>query len=67
MGEKVRELRSTDWLVQNSQGDIKNSTGNGVANKCVTHGHELRRELPEGMGVTGWRGAKGKIGTTAIA
>ena len=44
MGEKVQELRSTNWQVQNRQGDVKNSIGNGEAKEliCVTYGHELR-------------------------
>ena len=32
------------WQVQNRQGEVKNSIGNGEAKEliCVTHGHELR-------------------------
>ena len=32
------------WLVQNRQGEVKNSIGNGEAKEliCTTHGHELR-------------------------
>ena len=39
------------------------SIGNGVAKELVfmTHGHELREELLEGMGGTRWRGAQGEI------
>ena len=50
-------------LVQNRQGDDKNSIGNGVAKEllCMTHGHELRRELLEGMGILGRRGQRGKL------
>ena len=31
MGEKVQGLRSKNWQVQNRQGDVKNSVGNGEA------------------------------------
>ena len=33
-----------DWQVQNRQGEVKNSIGNGGAKElaCMTHGHELR-------------------------
>ena len=33
------------WQVQNRQGEIKNSTGNGEAKELMytTHGHKLRR------------------------
>ena len=33
------------WQVQNRQGEVKNSMGNGEAKEliCMTHGHELRR------------------------
>ena len=49
-GEKEQGLRSTNWQVQNRQGDVKNSIGNGKAKEliCMTQGHELRRALPEG-------------------
>ena len=32
------------WQVQNRQGEVKNSIGNGEAKEliCLTHGHELR-------------------------
>ena len=54
---KVQRLRSTDWQVQNRQGDVKNSIGNGVAEEliCMIHGHELRGER-----IAGWTGAKGE-------
>ena len=33
-----------NWLVQNRQGDVENSVGNGEAKEliCATHGHEQR-------------------------
>ena len=42
--------------VQNRQGEVKNSKGNGEAKEltCMTHGHELQMgELWEGKGVLG--------------
>ena len=50
--------------------EVMNSMGNGEAKEliCMTHGHELRGRLLEGMnGGTGRRVAKGKNGTTVIA
>ena len=40
------------WQVQNRQGEVKNSIGNGEAKEliCLTHGHELREGTLEGMG-----------------
>ena len=60
------------WQVQNKQGEIKDSIGNGEAKEliCKTHGHELRGA---GVGecwwvVQGGGGEKGeKNGTTVIA
>ena len=42
MGEEVRGLRSTNRWLQNSPGDVKYSTGNGVAKEIthMTHGRE---------------------------
>ena len=34
-GEKEQGLRSTNWQVQNRQGDVKNSIGNGVAKELI--------------------------------
>ena len=44
------------WQVQNRQGGVKNSIGNGEAKKlvCQTHGHELR-----GGGNAGGSGVQG--------
>ena len=41
------------WQVQNRQGEVKNSLGNGEVKEliCMTHGHELRWE--GGMQVRG--------------
>ena len=42
-------------LVQNRQGEVKNSMGNGYAKElvCMTHGHELRWGNVGGRGVEG--------------
>ena len=66
MSEEVRALRSTNRQLQNSHGDVKYSTGNGVAKEliCMTHGYEqwLGDCLRE-WGMLGGRGAKeGKSG-----
>ena len=41
--------------IQNRQGEVKNSIGNGEAQEltCITHGHELRWRNGGGMGVQG--------------
>ena len=51
------KLVGVEWLW-----GVKYSIGNGVADECIcmTHGRELRWGLLEGMGVTGWRRAKGE-------
>ena len=43
-GEEVRGLRSKNWYSRKSHGNVKYSTGNGVAEEltCMTHGHEQR-------------------------
>ena len=49
------------WQVQNRQGKVKNSTGNGEAKEliCTIHGHELRWGGEcGGRGCAGWRGIK---------
>ena len=48
MREQVRGLRSTNRQLQNSQGDVKYSIGNGVAEELITHmthGHEQGVEI----------------------
>ena len=64
--------KKNKWKVQNRQGEIKNSIGNGEAKEltCMTHGHELRWEVGNAGGRrgTGQRGIKGrKKWTTVIA
>ena len=48
MGERGNEgkgagIKKSNWQVQNRQGGVKNSIGNGVVKEliCMTHGHEL--------------------------
>ena len=36
MDGKVKELRTTNWLLQNTHGDVKNSIGNIVNNTVIT-------------------------------
>ena len=36
MGEKMRRLRSTNWKLQNSHGDVKYCIGNIVNNIVIT-------------------------------
>ena len=50
------------WQVQNRQGEVNNSIGNGEAKEliCMTHGHELRWRNAGGRGGTGQRGIKGR-------
>ena len=55
--------------MQNRQGDVKSSIGNGEAKEltCMTHGHKLRGGLLEGRGISGRGGQKEIIGTTVTA
>ena len=64
MWEKLQGLRSTNWQVQNRQGDDKNCMGNGEAKElvCMTHGHDLRGEIAGGNGVQGGGSKGGKFG-----
>ena len=50
------------WQVENRQGDVKNSIGNGEAKElmCTTHGHELRGRIAGGNGGTRQRRSKGE-------
>ena len=68
MGEIMQALRSTNWEVQNGQGVVKNSIGNGETKEliCTTHGHELRGRLLGGMWVPGEGGQRQKNATTII-
>ena len=42
-GEKGRGNKKHSWQVENRQGEVKNSMGNGEAKEliCTIHGHEL--------------------------
>ena len=44
MGAKCAGINRHNWLVQNTQVDVKNSIGNEEVKEfiCRTHGHELR-------------------------
>ena len=44
MWEKGTGSKKQNWWVQNRQGEVKNSTGNGEAKEltCTTHEHELK-------------------------
>ena len=70
MGEKLQGIRSINWQVQNRQGEVKNSMGNGKAKDfiCMTHGHQIRERMLVG-GQCKAEGEKGEEtnGTTVIA
>ena len=54
--KKVKGLRSTSWLLQNSHGDVEDSIGNIVAKEyiCMAHGQQtIVWGLPEGVGGLG--------------
>ena len=65
----MRGLRSINRQVQNSQVVVKYSTGNEVAIELIrmTVNMNKGRGIASGGGVAGWKGKKGKIGTTIIA
>ena len=44
IGGKCTGNKKHNWQVQNRQGEVKNSVGNGEAKKliCTIYGHELR-------------------------
>ena len=70
MGEEVRGLRSTNRQLQNSHGDVKYSTGNGIAKEVIrlTHGHEQWcGDCLREWGLLDEGGQRGKIRTTVIA
>ena len=66
MGAKCEGINRHNWLVQNTQVDVKNSIGNEEVKEfiCRTHGHQLSGGgggLPKGIGgTTGWKAAKGE-------
>ena len=67
--KKVKEL-STNWLLQNSHGDVKYSIGNVAAKELIRMtygcGQQCGACLRE-QRVLGGGGKGGKIGTTVIA
>ena len=70
MREKGTGNKKHKWQVQNRQGEVKNSVGNGEAKEliCTTHGHELRWGNVSGRVVQGGGGIKGREkGITVIA
>ena len=69
MGEKVQGFRSIIGQVQNRQGDVKNSTGNGETKELtsITHEHALSGSVAGGRGDWVEEGEGGKVGTTVIA
>ena len=58
-GGKHTENKQHKWQVENRQGEVKNSVGNGTAKELIymTHGHELRGGMWVGGDVQG--GIKG--------
>ena len=71
MWEKGTGSKKQNWWVQNRQGEVKNSTGNGEAKEltCTTHGHELRGWNAGGWEVCRAEGDKGEkeVGINVIA
>ena len=60
MGGKDTGNKKQNRQAQNSQGEVKNSVGNGEAREliCTNHGHELKGGNGGGRGCVGWRGIK---------
>ena len=54
-GGKGTGNKKHKWQVENRQGEVKNSIGNGVVEEliCMIHGHELRGGMWVGVGVQG--------------
>ena len=61
-GGKGTGNKKHKWYIQNRQGEVKNSMGNGEAKEliCMTHGHELRRVGILVGGVCRAEGSKGE-------
>ena len=51
-GVKITRNKKYKWLVENTQGEVKNTMGNGKAKEliCTTHGHDLRGGSAGGRG-----------------
>ena len=54
-GEKSTGNKKHKWQVQNRQGEVRNSIGNGEAKEliCTIHGPELKGGVQGGGGVPG--------------
>ena len=64
MGEEVRGVRSTNWSLQNSHGDVNYSIESGGAKEFIhiTHGHvQSCANCLREQGGAGWREAKREI------
>ena len=62
-GGKCSGNKKHKWQVENRQGEVKNSIGNGEAKEsiCRIHEHELRGRIAGGNGSAEWReGQRGK-------
>ena len=61
-GGKGTGNKKHNWQVQNRQGEVKNSVGNGEAKELIfmTYGHELRGVLLGARRGTRLRGARGE-------
>ena len=66
MGERCRDYEAQIGRYKIDRGNVKNSIGNREAKELIfmTHGHELREGLLEGMGYQVERGKGGKFWTT---
>ena len=66
-GENM-EIIKHNWWVQNRQGDVKNSMGNGEGKEliCMAHGHELGRGCWREVGYPLEGGKVGKTRTAVI-
>ena len=68
-GGKGMGNKKHKWQVQNKQGEVKNSIGNGEAKElvCRAHGHELKGWECWWEGCSEWRELRGeKKGTTVM-
>ena len=67
--EKGTVNKKHKWQVQNRQGEVKNSIGNGEAKEltCMTHGHETMLGRKAGRKGARAEGNGGWNGTTVIA
>ena len=68
-GVKGSGIKKHNWQVQNRQGSVKNSIGNGEAKEpiCTIHGHELSGGMLEEGEYYAEEDKGGKPGKTVIA